>query len=198
MRIISGELKGRSFNFLRNDKTRPLKDNVKENIFNIIKHSKLINAKIESSNVLDLYSGVGSFGIESLSRNAKRVTFIEKDINVTNILKENLKKLSIFHKSKIFTDKIENVLNRLEDKFNIFFLDPPFADKNYFFNLELIKNRKIFDSNHIVIIHREKNSRENFENILHIIEARHYGRSKIFFGKFWHFFCKKVCGAGLL
>lgn len=184
MRIISGTLKGKSINFLKNKNTRPLKDSVKESIFNILNHSNLVKTDIQNSNILDLYSGVGSFGIESLSRNAKRVTFIEKDINASNILKENLKKLSIFQKSKIFTDKIENVLSRLEEKFNIFFLDPPFADENYFLNLELIKNRKIFEENHIVIIHREKRSKENFGNILHIIETKQYGRSKIFFGKF--------------
>ena len=184
MRIISGTLKGKSINFLKNKNTRPLKDSVKESIFNILNHSNLIKTDIQNSNILDLYSGVGSFGIESLSRNAKRVTFIEKDINASNILKENLIKLSIFQKSKIFTDKIENVLSRLEEKFNIFFLDPPFADENYFLNLELIKNRKLFEENHIVIIHREKKSKENFGNILHIIETKQYGRSKIFFGKF--------------
>ena len=184
MRIISGTLKGKSINFLKNKNTRPLKDSVKESIFNILNHSNLIKTDIQNSNILDLYSGVGSFGIESLSRNAKRVTFIEKDINASNILKENLIKLSIFQKSKIFTDKIENVLSRLEEKFNIFFFDPPFADENYFLNLELIKNRKLFEENHIVIIHREKKSKENFGNILHIIETKQYGRSKIFFGKF--------------
>ena len=184
MRIISGTLKGKSINFLKNKNTRPLKDSVKESIFNILNHSNQIKTDIQNSNILDLYSGVGSFGIESLSRNAKRVTFIEKDINASNILKENLKKLSIFQKSKIFTDKIENVLSRLEEKFNIFFLDPPFADENYFLNLELIKNRKIFEENHIVIIHREKRSKENFGNILHIVETKQYARSKIFFGKF--------------
>ena len=184
MRIISGTLKGKSINFLKNKNTRPLKDSVKESIFNILNHSNLIKTDIQNSNILDLYSGVGSFGIESLSRNAKKVTFIEKDINASNILKENLIKLSIFQKSKIFTDKIENVLSRLEEKFNIFFLDPPFADENYFLNLELIKNRKLFEENHIVIIHREKKSKENFGNILHIIETKQYGRSKIFFGKF--------------
>ena len=184
MRIISGTLKGKSINFLKNKNTRPLKDSVKESIFNILNHSNLIKTDIQNSTILDLYSGVGSFGIESLSRNAKRVTFIEKDINASNILKENLKKLSILQKSKIFTDKIENVLSRLEEKFNIFFLDPPFADENYFLNLELIKNRKIFEENHIVIIHREKRSKENFGNILHIVETKQYARSKIFFGKF--------------
>ena len=59
--------------------TRPLKDSVKENIFNIIKHSKKIGIKLENSNILDLYSGIGSFGIECISRGAKKVTFVEKD-----------------------------------------------------------------------------------------------------------------------
>ena len=76
MRIISGSLKGRSIDFLRNSNTRPLKDVVKENIFNILKHSKLINTRIENSHVLDLYSGIGSFGIECISRGAKKVVFV--------------------------------------------------------------------------------------------------------------------------
>ena len=59
MRIISGFLKGRSINFLKNANTRPLKDSVRESIFNILKHSNLIKVKIEDSNVLDLYSGIG-------------------------------------------------------------------------------------------------------------------------------------------
>ena len=59
MRIISGKFKGRSIEFLKNINTRPLKDSVKENIFNILEHSKKINIKIENSNILDLYSGIG-------------------------------------------------------------------------------------------------------------------------------------------
>ena len=60
MRIISGTLKGKSINFIRNFHTRPLKDSVRENIFNILKHSNLINISIQKANILDLYSGVGS------------------------------------------------------------------------------------------------------------------------------------------
>ena len=90
MRIISGSLKGKTFNFLKNKKTRPLKDSVKENIFNILTHSNLIKTKIESSSILDLYSGIGSFGIECISRGAQKVTFVEQDEITSNILKENL------------------------------------------------------------------------------------------------------------
>ena len=87
MRIISGFLKGKSINYLRNSMTRPLKDSVKENIFNILHHSNLINVKIKNANVLDLFSGIGSFGIECISREAKKVTFVERDLEAVKILK---------------------------------------------------------------------------------------------------------------
>ena len=85
-------LKGKKIKFLKNKITRPLKDSVKENIFNILIHSKLIKLKFKNSNILDLYSGVGSFGIECISRGAKKVTFVEKNnINaILKILKKNL------------------------------------------------------------------------------------------------------------
>ena len=73
MRIIGGSLKGKSINFTKNSNTRPLKDSVKESIFNVLMHSNLIKTKIENSNILDLYSGIGSFGIEAISRNAKKI-----------------------------------------------------------------------------------------------------------------------------
>ena len=76
MRIISGKLKGQTIDFLKNSTTRPLKDSVKENIFNVLKHSNLIDVKIEKANILDLYSGIGSFGLECISRGAKKVTFM--------------------------------------------------------------------------------------------------------------------------
>ena len=88
MRIISGLLRGKSINFLKNSTTRPLKDSVKENVFNILSHSNLININLDNANVLDLYSGVGSFGIECLSRGVEKVTFIEEDNKAAKILEK--------------------------------------------------------------------------------------------------------------
>ena len=102
MRIIGGLLKGKKIKFLKNTTTRPLKDSVKENIFNILTHSNVIKTKIENSDVLDLYSGVGSFGIECISRGSQKVTFIEKDKNAFYALKENLQYLSIEIKQIFF------------------------------------------------------------------------------------------------
>ena len=123
MRIISGKFKGRSIEFLKNVNTRPLKDSVKENIFNILEHSKKINIKIENSNILDLYSGIGSFGLEAISRGAKKVTFIDQNVDTTNILKKNLDRFSITDKARVLNEKIENFLSdTIKEKFDIFFL----------------------------------------------------------------------------
>ena len=116
MRIISGSLKGKSINFLKNLNTRPLKDSVKENIFNILQHSKLIDVNIKNSNILDLYSGIGSFGLEGVSRGASSVTFVEQEKEAANILRENLINLSILNKAIIINNKIENILDNLKKK----------------------------------------------------------------------------------
>ena len=98
-----------------------MKDPVKENIFNILQHSNSINIDIQNSNVLDLYSGIGSFGIECISRGAKKVTFIDKDKDATKILKENLSSLSLIKKSEVFVSEIEKVISsKLEEKFKFF------------------------------------------------------------------------------
>ena len=106
MRIISGKLKGKSIVYIKSKITRPLKDSVKENIFNIISHSNLLNINLNKSNILDLYSGVGSFGIECLSRGADEVIFVEKDKNAANTINTNLRTLSIKNKAKVFNESV--------------------------------------------------------------------------------------------
>ena len=185
IRIISGNLKGKKINYLKNSITRPLKDSVKENIFNILTHSNVINIKLIDSKVLDLYSGFGSFGIECISRGAEKVTFVEKDYSALMTLKKNLLNLSIVDKTKVLNDKIENVLKKkFLQKFDIFFLDPPFQKYEYIKNLILIKKENLFAKNHVVIIHREKGEIDNLSKVLNIIDSKEYGRSKIIFGNF--------------
>ena len=76
MRIISGSFKGKKILEPKDKKTRPLKDLTKESIFNIIMHSNKFKINFANSYILDLFSGVGSFGIECLSRGVKKVIFI--------------------------------------------------------------------------------------------------------------------------
>ena len=77
MRIISGELKGKKLSVPLDKSTRPLRDMVRESIFNILDHSNKLSTEIYNSKVLDLFSGTGSFGIECLSRGAAEVIFLK-------------------------------------------------------------------------------------------------------------------------
>ena len=106
MRIISGNHKGKKILLPKDKLTRPLKDLTKESIFNIIKHSKLLNVKIEKSNILDLFSGIGSFGLECLSRGAANVTFFENYKEVLIILKKNIDNLKQQNYSNIIEKDI--------------------------------------------------------------------------------------------
>ena len=143
MRIISGELKGRKIFEPPDRTTRPLKDLVKESIFNIVMHSNKISIDLKNSNILDLFSGVGSFGIEALSRGSKYVTFIENYTEVLQILRKNIQKLNLENKCEIISEDIINKLNfqKFNKKFELIFLDPPFDEKNL--NKILLK---IYDS----------------------------------------------------
>ena len=184
MRIISGKLKGRRIQFLKSKITRPLKDVVKENIFNILKHSSQIEIQINKAKILDLYSGIGSFGIECISRGAKNVTFVEKEQKIINLLKENLINLSIAKQAQVFNQEIKSTNIFLKYKYDLFFFDPPFKENDFIEVLRKLNKNKCFNNKHLVIIHREKNTHDKFDEILNILMVRQYGRSKIIFGKF--------------
>ena len=183
MRIISGAFKGKKISEPKNIKTRPLKDLTKESIFNIIKHSNKLKINLLNSNVLDLFSGVGSFGIECLSRDAKKVVFVENYSGVLSILKKNLKNLQSIENYIIIEKDIYNsdIFLELEDKFDIIFLDPPYRNKNLDKVLIDIDKQKILKKNGIIIVHRHKNERDTLPKNFKIIDEKKYGISKIIF-----------------
>jgi len=183
MRIISGSLKGKKIYEPKDKKTRPLKDLVKESIFNIIKHSNKFDTKIENSIVLDLFSGVGSFGIECLSRGVKKVIFIENYQGVIPLLKKNLYGLNSVENYEIIEKNIynENIFSELNNKFDIIFLDPPYKDKNINTIFEKINDLKILKKNSIIILHRHNKEEDIFPKNFKIIEEKKYGISKIIF-----------------
>src|SRR6056300_730317 len=106
MRIISGIFKGKKILDPKDIKTRPLKDLTKESIFNIINHSNKFKINLANSNILDLFSGVGSFGIECLSRGAKSVVFVENYNGVLPVLKKNLENLEDYNNYEIIEKDI--------------------------------------------------------------------------------------------
>ena len=183
MRIISGSFKGKKILEPKDNKTRPLKDLTKESIFNIIKHSNKFKINFSNSYILDLFSGVGSFGIECLSRGVKKVIFIEHYQGVLSVLKKNLLNLKSIQNYEIIEKDIynENIFTNLNIKFDIIFLDPPYKDRNLKNLLQDVKDNRIINENGIIIVHRHKNEQDNFPSCYKLIEQKIYGISKIIF-----------------
>mgnify|MGYP006106272399 CR=1 FL=1 len=184
MRIISGNYKGKKILLPKDKLTRPLKDLARESIFNIIKHSKLLDITLEKSNILDLFSGVGSFGLECLSRGATNVTFLESYKEVLVVLKKNINNLNQQDFSKIIEKDIfsGNTLKELNNKFDIIFMDPPYKEKKITNLLDAIIKLKLLKDNGIIIIHRHKKEEDTLPNEFNIIMKKNYGISKIIFG----------------
>ena len=186
MRIISGQIKSKKILEPKDKNTRPLKDLTKESIFNIINHSNKLLFKLEQSNILDLFSGVGSFGLEALSRKAKFVTFIENYSEVIKILKNNITNLNLDDKCKVIEKNILVDLDftKLNQKYDLIFLDPPFKEEGIKFILSKIYNSKILKSKGIIILHRNSTHQEILPSELNILEKKTYGISRIFFCNF--------------
>ena len=185
MRIISGYLKGKKLIQPKNKLTRPLKDLTKESIFNILEHSNLTNFNLEKSEILDLFSGVGSFGLECISRGANFVFFWENYPETLKILKKNISNFNCFEKTKVLN---ENIFNKksfdylYKKKFDLIFLDPPYKEKKLAILLENILSLKLLKDNGLILLHRHKNESENYPESFRILKTKTYGISKVIFG----------------
>ena len=191
MRIIAGNLKGKKIIIPNDSYTRPLKDLTKESIFNIIKHSNLLNINLENSKVLDLFAGVGSFGLECLSRGAKKVFFVEKEKEAIKILEKNIIKLNVSRETKILHSDVFNVLRDNKSffaclphvKLDLIFCDPPFKNEKINNLIELIIEKNLLKKNGIIVFHKHKNTNEKINILFETIDKRTYGLSEIIFGK---------------
>ena len=186
MRIIAGSLRGKKILQPENKITRPLKDLTKESIFNIIQHSSLFDCELSNSRILDLFSGVGSFGLECLSRGAKSVLFCENNLTTQDILKKNIALLDCENKSKIINNdafEIDSIKDIYEQKYEIIFLDPPYKEKKIANLLKRIINLRLLKKNGIIILHRHKKEKDNFPENFTVLKEKNYGISKIIFGK---------------
>jgi len=123
VRITAG--KAKNFKLEIPKTTRPLTDRMKVQIFDILQKD------IYKKEVLDLYAGAGSFGLEALSRGAKHATFVEASKNAIYILKKNITSTGFLLDSEVVKSKVEEYLHKKNNEksietFDIIFLDPPY------------------------------------------------------------------------
>ena len=125
MRIIAGTKKGMNLFGPKSMVSRPITDRVKESLFSVLYKYDMPEGAV----VADLFSGVGSMGLESLSRGAKFVTFVDKDWGIVKILRQNIDKAGFVQQSQVIKASAFNVELDIApegEKCDLVFVDPPY------------------------------------------------------------------------
>lgn len=120
IRIIGGSMRGRKLRFSTVDGLRPTLDRVRETLFN------WISQDVAGATCLDLFSGSGALGFESISRGAAHLTMVEKSTKVSQNLMKNCQLLNL-ENVKVYNQSYELFLKKNTQQFNLVFLDPPFG-----------------------------------------------------------------------
>ncbi len=129
MRIVGGELKGRTLHAPVGDKTRPTTDRTRESIFNILAHAEWSHGA-ENARVLDLFAGSGALGFEALSRGAAFALFVETDEAARGAIRRTIDELHLFGVTRVHRRDATDLGVKpagLGAPFDLVFLDPPYA-----------------------------------------------------------------------
>ena len=182
MRIISGKARGTKLYTLDGTATRPTLDRVKESLFNIIQND------IEDSTVLDLFSGSGAIGLEFLSRGAKRAVLCDSSKDAIKIIKQNVQKTHFEEKVEVYNMEFTKLVERLQNqKFDIIYIDPPYATDFIKISLEKIIEYELVNENTKIIVETDDETRILNQIVfmdVEITDKRKYGRATIIFLKY--------------
>jgi 16S rRNA (guanine(966)-N(2))-methyltransferase RsmD len=148
MRVITGKARGVVLKTPDGMETRPTSDRVKEALFSII------NFDIPNAVVLDLFGGTGQLGIEAISRGAKTAVFVDAGDQACRLIKENLRRTKLEGQGKVVRSDYLQYLRTCHDKFDIIFLDPPYAEVFLENSLKKISEIDILQSGGIIVCER--------------------------------------------
>ena len=181
MRIIGGKFKGLKLLPPDSTKIRPTSDRLKESLFSIITSNKY-KINIDDCNVLDICSGTGSLGIESFSRGANAVYFVDKDYKSINLIYKNISKLNIDikfeNKIKIIKDEATKALKNINEVFQIVLIDPPYNSNITEKCLFKLKKLNLINQDSYIFIESGKTEDFNY-NGYEILDVKIYGNSKL-------------------
>ena len=181
LRVISGKARGLKLDTPKNQDVRPTTDRVKESLFN------MINSYIMDSNILDLFAGTGSLGIECLSRGAKNCVFVDKSKDSINIVRSNVKKARVENESTILNVDFKDAVKRLStqnQKFDVIFMDPPYYENMFIECLKSIDEFNLLDEDGIIVVeHDTKDLFEDSIGRLNKSREKKYGNTTLTFYK---------------
>lgn len=157
MRLTGGEGKGRKL-LDPPASVRPTSGRVRETLFQILLH------RLPGANVLDLYAGSGSLGLEALARGAASAVFVEVDRKVQAVIRENVRRCGFEARARVVSGKLPGMLSRpalLGQQFDLIFADPPYAEDVFGELLALIERGELLAGEGLFVF--EASSRRELE-----------------------------------
>ncbi len=148
MRVITGKARGVNLKTPEGLATRPTADRVKEALFSVI------NFDIPNARVLDLFGGTGQLGIEALSRGAASAVFVDAGEPACKLIKENLRRTKLEDRAVVVRADYMDYLRRCKERFDIIFLDPPYAEVFLENSIKCITEIDILQSGGIIVCER--------------------------------------------
>lgn len=177
MRITGGELRGRRLPIPASRHLRPALERVREAIFNILREH-LAGAK-----VLDAYAGTGSLGLESLSRSAAHVLFVETHRPTAERLAQVLEEWGLGDRGRVLIGDCLRLAKVVagEGPFDLVFIDPPYPKKLVNHSLEVVARHGWLKEEGIAILKQDRHEDFLLPPGLRVDDQRVYGSSKVTF-----------------
>lgn len=173
MRVIAGSAKHFNLKSLKGNDIRPTTDKIKETLFNILM------PYVYDCNFLDLFAGTGAIGIEALSRGAKKAVFAENNKMAVKCINENLEHTRLIDRAEVFCMDAVSLIktHKINDKYDIIFIDPPYYEKYYKPTLDAIKNSDILADDGMVILECDGKNKDDFYDIngFEVFRIKDYG-----------------------
>jgi len=186
MRVIGGTARGARLQSPKGTEVRPMLDRVKEALFNIL------SDRLPDADVLDLFSGTGSLGIEALSRGAKHAVFVESDRRCADCIDQNLGHTRFAERARIIRCSVLRsvpALTKLGRRFDLVLVDPPYkmtgstsAQKPLEAMLERAAQEDLFSADAVLMIHHGRRMFAVSPPLpFEIFDERWYGQSGLAF-----------------
>ena len=148
MRVITGKARGVQLKTPEGLQTRPTSDRVKEALFSIIQFD------IPGKRVLDLFGGTGQLGIEAISRGARSAVFVDAGEKACALIRENLRRCHMEGEGRVIRSDYLDYLSRCKERFDVVFLDPPYAEVFLENSLKKLAEIDILESGAIIVAER--------------------------------------------
>jgi len=182
MRIIAGEFRGRLLESVRDLSVRPTTDRAKQTIFDILS----TRVEFDGMEVLDLFAGSGSLGLEALSRGVRSVTFVDKARTSLAVLEKNVASLGCESRCAVYHADVFWYLKNMRRSYDLVFTDPPYKLEEIGSLPNAIYDSGILRDGSYVVMEHSRNSAIDLDEQKYEILRKPFGQTTVLILKAKH------------